>query len=144
MGHYVFKSLHEVEPIWAYLHKSGVYVIALYTGQHLIGCMLDYYKNPISLKSLSQSMEDLFPKDINDIDAFIEKNQGRVSYYSETSICYYDDDNNIIKDKVPNKLSLRRKSPYPPFDLMDKMHKRRPLKWNKNNLALNKNKQDGD
>lgn len=99
--YYVFDSMRNLMPIWAYLKKSYTYVVGLYRDGQLVGCHVDSAKNPVSLKQLTQSVFDIFPQDLEEIDSYIQKNGERIKYSYEDSVTGYDEEGKAVRNVVP-------------------------------------------
>ncbi|MDT9499155.1 hypothetical protein [Capnocytophaga canimorsus] len=95
---FLSRKLYEVEPITAYLFKSETYVAGLYKGARLIGCMV-YPPYGVEVSTLGKHIEDIFPKNLNDLELFMEKNKQKARYYENTDIVYFDENDNVIRDE---------------------------------------------
>ena len=59
---------------------------------------MDSVKNPVSLKQLTQSLFDIFPQDLADLDTYIQKNGERIKYSYEDSVTGYDQEGEAVKN----------------------------------------------
>ena len=96
--YYVFDSMRNLMPIWAYLKKSYTYVVGLYRDGQLVGCHVDSVKNPVSLKQLTQSVFDIFPQDLEEMDSYIQRNKERIKYSYEDSVTGYYEEAKAVKN----------------------------------------------
>lgn len=61
-----------------YLIKSGIFITAMYKGAFLIGVICDFKEVPP--KELANVLNDVIPKNINNVDKFKSKYSNRVDY----------------------------------------------------------------
>nr|DAP81014.1 MAG TPA: hypothetical protein [Caudoviricetes sp.] len=108
--YYVFDSMRNLMPIWAYLKKSYTYVVGLYRDGQLVGCHVDSAKNPVSLKQLTQNVFDIFPQDLDELDNYIQRNGERIKYSYEDSVTGYDEEGEAVKN-VKQKVKSDPPSP---------------------------------
>lgn len=66
-----------------YLIKSDVWISAMYRGATLIGLMYDFEK--VTSQELTNVIEEVVPKDINNVDKFKEKYKNRIEYGKSNS-----------------------------------------------------------
>ena len=71
---------------------------------------MDSVKNPVSLKQLTQSVFDIFPQDLEEIDTYIQKNGERIKYSYEDSVTGYDEEGRAVKN-VKRKVKSDPPSP---------------------------------
>ena len=105
MKYYVFDSMRNLMPIWAYLKKSYTYVVGLYREGQLVGCHVDSAKNPVRLEQLVKNVFEIFPQDIQELETYVQQNAGRIKYSYENSVTVYDEQERPIrkKEKEPNE-----------------------------------------
>jgi hypothetical protein len=96
--YYVFDSMRNLMPIWAYLKKSYTYVVGLYRDGQLVGCHVDSAKNPVGLEQLVKSVFDIFPPRLEDIQDYVKKHATRIEYSYEDSVTGYDEEERPIKN----------------------------------------------
>ena len=88
----ISKPLLCIEPIITHFKKSNAYIAALYWHQHLVGvCAIS---GVTKLKDFVPYLYTVYPKDINELETFVEKN---------TAIEYYYNDEMIISKLTINK-----------------------------------------
>jgi len=83
---FISKPLLCVEPIITHFKKSNVYIAALYWHQYLVGlCNIQVTDNSkeVSLKDFIPYLYTVFPKDINNLDDFVERNTAIEYYYND-------------------------------------------------------------
>lgn len=71
-----------------YLKKSSTWLCGLYKGCTFIGVVWDY--TDVSIKSKIKSADDLFPKNLNDLEKFEKDFEDRVTYHKATDYRYFD------------------------------------------------------
>ncbi|MFK8302667.1 hypothetical protein ACI75Y_07120 [Capnocytophaga stomatis] len=91
------KNFWNIEPIPALLKKSDTLVAGLYLHHLLLGFLIfDDCKSAFT--DFAPHITKIFPENLNDLDAFIEKNENRIVYYNSNDIVLFDENNNVIRD----------------------------------------------
>jgi hypothetical protein len=68
------------------LRKTDTWLIGLYKGCDFIGCIWDYKTE--NAEKILKAADDLFPKDLNDLEAFEDKFSDRVTYHDSRDYSY--------------------------------------------------------
>lgn len=71
-----------------YLKKTQTWLCGLYKGCTFIGVAWDY--SDVDITQMIKAADDLFPKDLNDLDAFKKEFGDRVTYHSASDYRYFD------------------------------------------------------
>ena len=79
------KNLWNIEPIPALLQKSDTLIAGLYLHHLLLG-FITFDNCKFSFSELGTYMKEIFPENLNDLDAFILKNENRITYYNSKDI----------------------------------------------------------
>ena len=82
--YFISKSLLCIEPIITHFKKSNAYIAALYWHQHLVG--LCSISGVTKLKDFVPYLYTVYPKDINELEKFVEKNTAIEYYYNDEMI----------------------------------------------------------
>lgn len=78
---FLFNIFYNIEPLSAYLQKSGVFVLGLYFQNRLVGAFLEETEVKITFTQMGMALDNVFPKNLNDLDEFVKKNKKTVEYY---------------------------------------------------------------
>lgn len=98
---FLSQHLWNIEPIVIYLKKSHSFVAGLYLHQHLVGCYL-LPTCSVSLVQIAPYMPVFFPKDLNFLDDFAERNP-TVAYFYSTDIIRIEANGDVL---LPEENSL--------------------------------------
>lgn len=80
------------------LKKSDTWLFGLYKGSTFIGVFWDFKTE--KTKKLFEAAEDLFPKNINDMEIYEQKFGSRVTYHSCNENNYFDLSNILLENKL--------------------------------------------
>lgn len=83
---FISKPLLCIEPIITHFNKSNAYIAALYWHQYLVGlCNVPVTKTTksLNLKDFAPYLYTIYPKDINELDTFVEKNTAIEYFYND-------------------------------------------------------------
>lgn len=86
---FISKPLLCIEPIITHFKKSNAYIAALYWHQYLVGlCNVPVTKTTksLNLKDFAPYLYTIYPKDINELDTFVEKNTAIEYFYNDEMI----------------------------------------------------------
>lgn len=80
---FLFDIFYNIEPISVYLKKTKVYVIGLYFGRRLIGCILEEtsQSEKITFQQVGMALDSIFPKNLDDLEKYANENSEKAEYY---------------------------------------------------------------
>jgi hypothetical protein len=88
MKRIVAEELIDIVVQTIFLKKTETWLCGLYKGATFIGLTWDH--TDVDIKSKLKSSDELFPKDLNDLDTFKNKYGDRVTYHPVTDYSYFD------------------------------------------------------